>query len=278
MGGGENGEAEHDPAAAGGGRCGGGGAGSFGFVAGSFGGETFDLDAGIGVDGSEAHGAFVLGLGAGALGGAGRLGLGAVGRFGAGPLGFGAAGLFGFALPGADAFVFELAQLDQRHLDGVVSRGGSGHSPTSAIETPGTWVGCGALKVGARSRVTNRSSCAILPVMWNCLVIGAAVLASCGGSSASPGAKAATPKPAAADPAQPTPPGGVLCPKDVYQSATANGGMCLDPTVLGEDVVDECGRELRARGWTVDDKVAKAIGEHMGTSIVCYHRPVSSSS
>ncbi len=112
--------------------------------------------------------------------------------------------------------------------------------------------------------------------MWKRLIITAALCVSCGGSSASSGGKAAAPQPAKGRAVEQTPPGGVLCPKDVYQSATANGGMCLDPTVLGDDVVDECGRELRARGWTLDDKVAKVIGEHMGKAIVCYHRPVSS--
>src|SRR5688572_21546751 len=88
------------------------------------------------------------------------------------------------------------------------------------------------------------------------------VAAACGGSSVS----APGPAPAAGAPADP-------CPEGTVQSAEEQGGACLQPAVLGEEVVNACGAYLEQSGWQPDPVATAAIGERMGQTVRCWRAP-----
>ncbi len=63
------------------------------------------------------------------------------------------------------------------------------------------------------------------------------------------------------------------CPDSVMSGAKEQGGACLDPAVLGQDVVDACAIQLQQAGWNRDEAVEKSIGRAQDRPIVCFRRP-----
>lgn len=66
---------------------------------------------------------------------------------------------------------------------------------------------------------------------------------------------------------------GTACPPSVLAQATGHGGTCLQTSVLGAGVVEDCGRTLESRGWTREDVGAGSIGGGAIKDLVCYRGP-----
>jgi hypothetical protein len=87
------------------------------------------------------------------------------------------------------------------------------------------------------------------------------VVAACGGGAQS------TP---AAEPAAGTT---AACPTSVTEAATAQGGACLEPAVLGTEVTATCTAWLDEKGWLRDEAAEAAIGGQTGKTLTCYRAP-----
>jgi len=88
----------------------------------------------------------------------------------------------------------------------------------------------------------------------------------CGGSSSQHGTAA----PAASAPSTQQQPS---CPDAVLQSGKQQGGACMEPAVLGEDVARSCEAYLQQHGWQRDDVAEKAIGAQTQKTLLCYRAP-----
>jgi hypothetical protein len=109
------------------------------------------------------------------------------------------------------------------------------------------------------------------------LLLIAALVAGCAGSSAEGPQNQASTTPAAAPAAAPaTAPADApqaACPPSILDAGSRNGGACLDASVLGDAAVDACGQQLEQAGWQADAETAKIISERAGKPLRCWRAP-----
>lgn len=67
--------------------------------------------------------------------------------------------------------------------------------------------------------------------------------------------------------------GGTACPARAREEGRSQGGLCLDESALGRDVVSACTGELAEEGWVHDEVAESTIRESTGRPVVCYHVP-----
>jgi hypothetical protein len=101
------------------------------------------------------------------------------------------------------------------------------------------------------------------------LVLALAVVLGCGGSSKS--STATTPPP----PSQAATAEAATCPDTVLEAVKKQGGACMEPAVLGEDVAKQCTTYLEQHGWQHDDVVEKELAARTQKTLVCYRSPGS---
>jgi hypothetical protein len=92
---------------------------------------------------------------------------------------------------------------------------------------------------------------------------------ACGGSTSRP-ATAPDPATASAAPAAQQSP---ACPDAVMESGKQQGGACMEPAVLGEDVVRRCDAYLQQHGWKHDEAAEQAISAQTQKTLRCYRAP-----
>jgi hypothetical protein len=66
---------------------------------------------------------------------------------------------------------------------------------------------------------------------------------------------------------------GTACPPSILAQATGHAGTCLQTSVLGAGVVEDCGRTLESRGWTRENAGARSTGGGESKGLVCYRAP-----
>ncbi len=100
-----------------------------------------------------------------------------------------------------------------------------------------------------------------------------AIAAGCGGSQ-SRTVPTTAPTSAMAEPASAAAP---TCPNAILESGAQQGGACMEPAVLGQEVATSCEQYLQQHGWQRDDAAEKLIGSQTQKTLVCYRAPDAAS-
>lgn len=63
------------------------------------------------------------------------------------------------------------------------------------------------------------------------------------------------------------------CPAIEASATGGSGGTCLEPDVLGDEVVLACADKLIAAGWEREPEIEEIIGGETGKRLLCFRHP-----
>jgi hypothetical protein len=66
---------------------------------------------------------------------------------------------------------------------------------------------------------------------------------------------------------------GTVCPPSILAQAIGHTGTCLQISVLGADIIEDCRRAFESRGWTRVDALPAPTGGGASEDLVCYREP-----
>jgi hypothetical protein len=69
------------------------------------------------------------------------------------------------------------------------------------------------------------------------------------------------------------PPGAPSCPSVVIREGSRHGAACMDPFILGDERVLNCGSYLLTHGWRRDMDSESLVYRELGRPYDCYSAP-----